>query len=342
MKKTLLLLLALAMVVACGGPKGYKLTGDVAGLDGTVYLALMQGKMPQILDSTQSVGGKFEFKGELKLPMLAQIQNAEKKMVTQFYLENSPIEIKGSLDKIDEITVTGSKEEDLAKSFATRVKAASSYEAAQDTMAAIIASNPKSVAAAYLFFRQMTPSLTFQQMRDIRATFDTTLQNNSIYLTLVEERAATMEKTSPGHPMIDFSLADTLGNMVKLSDVAGKGKYVLLDFWASWCGPCRRENPNVVAAFEAFGDKGFTVFGVSLDRNAEDWKKGIVKDNLNWTNVSDLQFWNCVPAATYGVSSIPANVLIDPTGMIVDRNIREEALFEALTKYLGEPKKAKK
>ena len=131
-----------------------------------------------------------------------------------------------------------------------------------------------------------------------------------------------------------FSSPDTAGNAINLKDF--RGKYVLLDFWASWCGPCREENPNVVKAYAQFKDKNFTVLGVSLDQKSKHdaWVKAINDDGLNWNHVSDLKYWDNAVAKLYAIRSIPQNFLIDPKGKIVGANLRGEELFKKLQELI--------
>lgn len=131
----------------------------------------------------------------------------------------------------------------------------------------------------------------------------------------------------------DIELSDPMGKAVSLSSL--RGKYVLIDFWASWCGPCRMENPNVVRMYNKFKDKGFAIYGVSLDQSKDNWVKAIEKDGLTWTHVSDLKYWQSAAAQKYGVNAIPATFLLDKNGKIIAKNLRGEALEKKLEEVLS-------
>jgi peroxiredoxin len=195
-----------------------------------------------------------------------------------------------------------------------------------------IRDNPASYFTPALI-RSLSGDMNAQEIEESIAALDTNVAKVPVIQEL-KIRAAALKAVSVGQKAPDFTLNDVDGNPVSLSSKIGS-KLLLVDFWAAWCGPCRQENPNVVKVYKEFNTKGFDVFGVSLDQSKDDWVKAIADDKLTWTHVSDLQYWNNAAAKLYAVNSIPANFLLDETGTIIARNLREEDLYNKVKEILG-------
>lgn len=192
-------------------------------------------------------------------------------------------------------------------------------------------SNWLGVYALTQFQYDMTPEEIFEAIDNLDPKF---ADNKDV--VKIKGRAQTMMKASVGNPYMDIKLPSPKGNEISLSETVAANKYVLLDFWASWCGPCMGEVPYLVKDYAEYHPKGFEIFGVSLDRTAEPWVKAIEDNKMDWIHVSDLKYWDCAPAGEYGVYSIPANFLIDSNGTIIARNLRGEALGAKLAELLGQ------
>ena len=197
---------------------------------------------------------------------------------------------------------------------------------------AIFAARILNPASEGVFLNSFAQSLG-RRFPDTRMTKEFSEYFTKINVNNNRTELAKPQYVETGATAPEINLPDKDGNPVALSSL--RGKYVLVDFWASWCGPCRDENPNVVAAYKKFRDRNFTVYGVSIDHNKEKWEQAVKEDGLTWTHVSDLKGWSSAAAVTYSVRSIPTNILVGPDGKIIARNLRGEQLSEMLTQIFA-------
>lgn len=200
--------------------------------------------------------------------------------------------------------------------------------ASTDSLADFLRKQPASLAVMEVLRANLLDADEYYDLyRDAAEKLKAELPN-SPYISEFIARVKAMEATAVGQLAPEISLPNPEGKVISLSSL--RGQYVLVDFWAKWCGPCRRENPNVVKAFNKYKDKGFTVFGVSLDRTREDWVKAIQEDGLTWTHVSDLKYFESQAARDYNINAIPFSLLLDREGKIIAKNLRGAALEKKL------------
>jgi peroxiredoxin len=356
MKRVFLAIITVILINSCDTKQnGFEIQGIIAGYpEGAAVLQQRINSEFITIDSTAISQGKFKFKGNLDMPEMCYIMINDTLPYIRLFLENSVISIESHVDSLRNPVITGSSiqvmlekynkkmdpfNDSLRVNYRAFLKANKEGESEkakkieqkfdqisddQKTVSlAYVDQNSDNVLGPYLVWGTLAYDLSIEELTALANKFSPEIEK-SIYVQQINNHIATLNKVAIGQPFTDIVLEDPDGNIKKLSEL--KGKLVLVDFWASWCAPCRRENPNVVALYNDFKDKDFEIFGVSFDSNGDKWIKAIKDDGLAWYHVSDLKGWKSEAGKQYGVRAIPHTVLISPEGIILEKNLKGEDL----------------
>lgn len=349
----------LFITVTLQAQQGFSIKGNIQNIKPGTLVFLMNGSDGKTIATDTVKNGQFQLKGKVTEPDIFQVGFVGFKEAIDLFMENNAIVIDGDFNSLNNVTIKGSAIEqdylDFKNSFnplrdtlnkLVNLINPEKTQPRRDSLIRVFESTKVNVvnnATSFTQARRNSPVSSFvlfvispllNGLTDIETRYNALLPEakRGSFARILENGIADAKIGAVGTVAINFTQKDTSGKAVSLASF--KGKYVLVDFWASWCGPCRQENPNVVAAFQKYKAKNFTVLGISLDENRNNWIQAIRKDKLAWTHVSDLKYFENEVAKLYRINSIPANFLIDPTGKIIARNLRGEELDQTLANIL--------
>ena len=324
---------------------GYIVYGTVTGFpDGTV-VGFYNEQTGMLDEQAKIIKGKFSFTGKVQQPELKQLFFGQSQPI-QLFLDNSAIQINTDAANIGKTTISGSPTHklfgDLQNQIGPLQQALANEDEVYDT-----ATRKRLTTYLEDFIRQHTSSyvapvaliILFNTAPEkevlIEELYNSLEQNIRFtpYANYVAQQIQTSKRIPIGVELADFVQTDSTGKEVALTSF--RGKYLLIDFWASWCRPCRQENPNVVAAYNKYSNKNFTILGVSFDQAKPAWINAIAQDGLNWNHVSDLKGWGNAVGAQFGIQSIPQNLLLDPHGKVIGKNLRGKDLIRKLNSVLN-------
>ncbi len=335
--------LILLSIAACHAPApknidydhSYALTGRITGYpEGEVYLQHLErnGQIQKavIEDSV------FTFTGTSSAPEYCRLGFPVRGGISfriGFFLQNGRITCTGHKDSLNDndIRITGSPAQDEYRNIARKLAAIDTPDIRRKYINAYARQHPSSYVAAYEINSVYSSGSDAKELDTLYSSLDKSVQS-SWYGQQISNTLVKLQQTDIGRTAPAFSLPDADGKDIALSSY--KGRLVLVDFWASWCTPCRKENPHYLKAWQQFHQKGFDILGVSLDNNKEKWLEAIKTDNLPWTQLADLNGWQNQAAQLYGIRGIPMNYLLDKDGKIIAKNLRGDALEKHLTGLL--------
>jgi peroxiredoxin len=338
--KNTFILIAIVFPILSFAQDSFNIDGKIGYTNAAMAILTYKVDDKSFSDTAKVKNGVFNFKGTVtklagaNLQMLYYASPGFKNIADNlgFYLDNSNLVIQ-SADYLKNSKITGSKINDeyaALKDYIARANATSSI-GQSNAYAKYASENTSSFMGLVALSNSMVRDVDERTTQSILDKFSPELKSSKLGQN-IQATINTFKNTRPGNLAPNFMQNNERGNPISLADF--KGKYVLIDFWASWCGPCRQENPNLVNAYHQFKNKNFTVLGVSLDRDKENWLKAIKDDGLVWSQVSDLRYFDNEVAKLYAVKGIPANILVDPEGVIVGKNLFGSQLTQRLSELI--------